>query len=338
MPDPPDVDRITCVSTAAAPCPQTKALVRGGRLRLKGSNLDRTRTLVFLGRRGRSDDMRVRPRTVKSSRVDAAVPSRARSGPLLVLTDDGHRVRSRPRVRIVRAAPVDIAPGAAFFLDGKRKPSATFTVTHPQTLTIELVRVDDDRVLQTWNVSATPAEPARVEWDGHLEGAGAPSGRYRFRLAGGEAGATASSAGAFAFYDHLFPIRGRHDLGQTETNNFGGGRRHQGQDMFAKCGTRIAAARGGTVQYAGYHSRAGNYVVIDGKDTGVDYVYMHMRDTPLVRTGDKAATGRQLGRVGDTGRATGCHLHFEMWSSPGWYDGGAAFDPLPQLRKWDAYS
>ncbi|HST38524.1 MAG TPA: hypothetical protein VLK58_03405, partial [Conexibacter sp.] len=37
--------------------------------------------------------------------------------------------------------------------------------------------------------------------------------------------------------EHVFPIRGRHDRGRYETNDFGGGRGHQGQDMFADCGT-----------------------------------------------------------------------------------------------------
>ena len=128
-------------------------------------------------------------------------------------------------------------------------------------------------------------------------------------------------------YDHLFPIRGKHDLGQSETNNFGGGRGHQGQDNFARCGTRLAAARGGKVQYAGYHGRAGNYVVIDGDGTGVDYAYMHLRKTPLVSTGQRVFTGQKIGEVGDTGRASGCHLHFEMWSAPGLVRGREAVRP-----------
>jgi murein DD-endopeptidase MepM/ murein hydrolase activator NlpD len=45
-----------------------------------------------------------------------------------------------------------------------------------------------------------------------------------------------------------------------------------------------------------------------------------------------------IGYVGRTGDATACHLHFEMWSAPGWYDGGRPFDPLPSLLAWDKSS
>jgi hypothetical protein len=32
------------------------------------------------------------------------------------------------------------------------------------------------------------------------------------------------------------------------------------------------------------------------------------------------------------------HLQFERWSPPGWFVGGAAYDPLPELQYWDSYS
>ena len=136
--------------------------------------------------------------------------------------------------------------------------------------------------------------------------------------------------------EQIFPIRGRHDLGQTATNNFGGGRGHRGQDLFARCGTPLAVAEGGTVREAKNDGAAGNFAVITGNVTGRDYVYMHMQEAPLVRKGDRVSTGQPLGKVGDTGRATGCHLHFELWSAPGWYTGGSAMNPLPDLRAWDA--
>jgi murein DD-endopeptidase MepM/ murein hydrolase activator NlpD len=62
---------------------------------------------------------------------------------------------------------------------------------------------------------------------------------------------------------------------------------------------------------------------------------MHLRGPALVKAGSFVYTGQPLGEVGDTGNAQGCHLHFELWSAPGWYAGGRPFDPLPHLKRWD---
>lgn len=133
----------------------------------------------------------------------------------------------------------------------------------------------------------------------------------------------------------VFPIKGRHDLGQSETNNFGGGRGHEGQDMFADCGTPLIAARDAKVSRATWHSAAGNYLVLTD-DSGEALVYMHMRDKALVSVGDRVQAGDPVGFVGDTGRATGCHLHLEQWTAPGYYTGGRPQDPLPWLQSIDA--
>jgi len=131
----------------------------------------------------------------------------------------------------------------------------------------------------------------------------------------------------------VFPIAGKHDYG-TGINRFGGGRGHGGQDVFASCGTPLVAAFAGTVQVAGSQARAGNYVVLqDG--AGASYVYMHMQGAATVRKGAAVTAGQPVGRVGDSGRATGCHLHFEQWTAPGWYEGGKALDPLPLLKRLD---
>ena len=335
----PDVRSVACIATPAMPCPASGALVRGGRLTVKGDELDSAARIVFLGRRGKRDDVSVTPDKVDHDRVEAPVEPGAKSGRVMVVNRGGKRAASAKRVRVTgSAAPTagSESSGSNFFYDGTRKPAFSFQVDQAGTVTVELVRDSDGSVVQRWEVAATPGQPSTVEWDPGA--ATVPNGRYRFRLAGGVSGARADGRDSFTLYDHIFPIRGRHNMGYTDTNNFGGGRDHKGQDMFAACGTRLVAARGGTVEYSGFHSAAGNYVVIDGTGTDVDYVYMHMRDPAPVKTGDRVRTGQDIGRVGETGRASGCHLHFELWSGPGWYTGGEAFDPLPQLRAWDAYS
>ena len=132
----------------------------------------------------------------------------------------------------------------------------------------------------------------------------------------------------------VFPVSGRHDFG-TATNRFGGGRNHGGQDILAACGLDVVAARAGKVSWADSQDAAGNYVVVDAPD-GTSHVYMHMRDQALVKRGDRVVAGQQLGFVGSTGRSTACHLHFELWTTPGWYRGGKAIDPLPDLQRWAA--
>src|SRR5262249_56052923 len=109
----------------------------------------------------------------------------------------------------------------------------------------------------------------------------------------------------------------------------------RGWGVVAGGGARAVAARGGRVIYAGYDVLAGYYVVIDGKGTGADFAYMHLRQPALVATGESVYTGQQIGEVGDTGDAVGCPLHFEEWTPPGWYKGGHPIDPLPDLERWD---
>jgi murein DD-endopeptidase MepM/ murein hydrolase activator NlpD len=140
------------------------------------------------------------------------------------------------------------------------------------------------------------------------------------------------------FYKYKFPVRGSHTYG----DGIGaprGDHRHQGQDVSAACGTRLEAARGGKVQWKSYQSGgAGHYVVIDGKGTGKDYVYMHLAGPATARQGGRVHTGEKIGEVGTSGASTGCHLHFEIWSGPGWYEGGEFTNPTDDLRRWDGWS
>jgi murein DD-endopeptidase MepM/ murein hydrolase activator NlpD len=49
--------------------------------------------------------------------------------------------------------------------------------------------------------------------------------------------------------------------------------------------------------------------------------------------GDRVTVGERLGEVGRSGNAQGCHLHFEVWSPPGW-ERGVVRDPFALLRRW----
>jgi murein DD-endopeptidase MepM/ murein hydrolase activator NlpD len=187
-----------------------------------------------------------------------------------------------------------------------------------------------------------------IAWNGTgLDGRPVASGWYSFRVSAADGQPLARRASSseapnlgVAVYDFIFPIRGKHSYGGAE-GRFGAprdGHIHQGQDVMAACGTPLVAARGGTVQYTGYQGAAGNYIVIDQKGSQEDNAYMHLAEPSPLPTGARVRTGQLIGNVGETGDAVGCHLHFEVWSAPGWYEGGAPYDPLPLLKAWDKYS
>lgn len=128
-----------------------------------------------------------------------------------------------------------------------------------------------------------------------------------------------------------FPVKARVSWG----DGLGAGRGHQGQDLMAKCGRPIVAAKAGRVTTVDYQaSGAGNYAVVRGTTSKFDYVYMHMLKEPRVSNGERVSAGQVLGWVGSTGRSSACHLHFEMWTRPGWYKGGSVSNPEPYLRRW----
>jgi murein DD-endopeptidase MepM/ murein hydrolase activator NlpD len=191
-----------------------------------------------------------------------------------------------------------------------------------------------------------PGTVERIVWDGRVNGRVQGEGVYSFQavlLAASGAQVTGPAPqgdDSFAFYGHMFPVRGKHDFGGAGAR-FGAGRQghsHQGQDVFARCGTPLVVARAGTVVYKGFHRAAGYYLVVSGTGSGFDYAYMHLREPALVARGERLYTGQAIGAVGESGNAHGCHLHFELWSAPGWYKGGRPIDPLAELRRWDAVS
>jgi murein DD-endopeptidase MepM/ murein hydrolase activator NlpD len=132
---------------------------------------------------------------------------------------------------------------------------------------------------------------------------------------------------ATALPKQVFPIRGPHELWA----GFGDGRGHQGADVGAACGTPLVAISAGTLTKSAYHARAGTYLVIDLKNADQDVAYMHMTELTALRVGSTVSAGQVVGYVGDSGNASGCHLHFELWEGE-YYGGGAAVDPIPFLQ------
>jgi murein DD-endopeptidase MepM/ murein hydrolase activator NlpD len=97
----------------------------------------------------------------------------------------------------------------------------------------------------------------------------------------------------------------------------------------------VVIAKAGKVTVAKWHAAAGNFAVVE-TGSGTNHVYMHLRSPARVEVGDHVGAGQRIGVVGQTGRATTCHLHFELWTAPGWYEGGRPVDPAPLLRRLDA--
>ncbi len=134
---------------------------------------------------------------------------------------------------------------------------------------------------------------------------------------------------------YVFPLPSKHQYG----DGFGANRGHDGQDIFAKCGRKLVAANDGKIQMSEMDgSGYGNMIVLDVKGTDVDLLYAHLKKRDA-KVGNKVDVGDKIGEVGDTGNASGCHLHFEMHTAPGFWEGGRPMRKVTKyLKEWDKYS
>lgn len=110
------------------------------------------------------------------------------------------------------------------------------------------------------------------------------------------------------------------------TSGYGprGRRVHKGIDIAAKPGTPIKAAADGKVIYSDNKQRGyGNLVIVQHAGDAIT-VYAHNRRN-LVDEGDTVRQGSVIAELGNTGRSTGPHLHFELRL------GSKAVDPLIHL-------
>jgi murein DD-endopeptidase MepM/ murein hydrolase activator NlpD len=232
----------------------------------------------------------------------------------------------------------------SYFVQGYVRPTLQLTSRKAGAAKVKVLD-SFGNLVQTIVVDFDGAGSKSISWDGMQSAGGvAGDGIYQLKLADGST-AGASIAGGqtqpFAMHLHMFPVPGPHTYGGPD-GRFGAprsGHIHQGQDVPAACGSKLYVVETGSVRVNAYQaSGAGYYVVLHGSLTGTDFVYMHLMAPSWAPVGTSVYAGQQIGKVGDTGDAEGCHLHFERWSVPGWYVGGAPYDPLPELQYWDSYS
>lgn len=103
---------------------------------------------------------------------------------------------------------------------------------------------------------------------------------------------------------------------------------HDGVDISAPEGVAVLAVRSGTVAETSWDDTDGNYVLLDHGD-GLTTLYGCL-SAVSVQTGDAVAQGDVLGAVGQTGAATGPHLHLEAAQDGALYDPLTWFPVLPE--------
>ena len=330
-------------------CAGRQQVAVGGMVRITGSRLDDVTEVDFPGSSGY---LQSAPAVARRHLVEVRVPEGTRTGRPRVADSDGHGIGVPEILRIVPAGRLP-APGSfgllgarvrprRAFVDGERSVVLRYRFRARADVDVRVKLVRAGRVARRWiQRNRLPYVAHRLRWDGmRSAGHAAPRGRYRFKLT--RPGHRAHSAHGFRLEDGKFPVRGPHGYGGP-MQRFGaprtGGRTHQGQDVFASCGTPVVAARGGRVQARGWDRELyGNWVVIDGRGTRRDYRSAHLRHPASVHHGKRVRTGERIGRVGKTGNArhVGCMLHFEVWPS-GW-PRGSPVDPLRMLKRWDRRS
>lgn len=106
--------------------------------------------------------------------------------------------------------------------------------------------------------------------------------------------------------NYSFPVRGK------VYSRFGmrSGKMHTGVDIELKQGDTVVAAFDGIVRFAGWNNSGYGNVVVIRHYNGLETVYAHLSEVKC-KANQKVTAGELVGFGGNTGRATGTHLHFE---------------------------
>jgi murein DD-endopeptidase MepM/ murein hydrolase activator NlpD len=120
----------------------------------------------------------------------------------------------------------------------------------------------------------------------------------------------------------LWPVRGW-VTAEFDESMPGREKRHQGIDIAAAHGTPIMAGAGGSVAYAGWDKNLGMVVIVDHQN-GLSTLYGHCSKI-TVEVGDEIFQGQVIAHLGNTGRSSAPHLHFEV------RENGVPVDPRSYL-------
>lgn len=122
-------------------------------------------------------------------------------------------------------------------------------------------------------------------------------------------------------FDHVSPLVGKltSPFGWREHPILGGTRFHYGVDLAAEEGTDILAFADGEVFATGESSDLGLYILLDHPG-GYRTLYAHC--SRICVTKGTVRAGEKIARVGETGMATGPHLHFQL------QDGDLSLNPI----------
>jgi len=110
------------------------------------------------------------------------------------------------------------------------------------------------------------------------------------------------------------PVRGSYrytsGYGGRRDPKTGGWRQHNGTDMAGPRGTEIVVTADGVVTFAGRQAGYGRLVKVKHKQ-GFETYYAHLNSIG-VKKGQKVSRGDKIGAMGNSGRSTGVHLHYEI--------------------------
>jgi LysM repeat protein len=157
-----------------------------------------------------------------------------------------------------------------------------------------------------------------------------PPGTSVSSTAAAESSSATSSPGRVAGIEAL-PMQGRCWFSDDWGDPRGGGRTHQGTDLFAKVGSYVYAVVDGTLTRRAWEqpgSRSGNAWWLTSSDgSGTYYFYGHLADfAPDLEVGSRVEAGQIIGFMGNTGNSAFPHLHFEIHPN-----GGGAVNPYSLL-------